>query len=157
MRIRILLAVVALLLASSGCASLYNYHSYFSSPHENTYEGPYLGNRFSPSREGDAYEGIASWYGPGFHGRRTANGEIYDMWSMTAAHKTLPLGSEVRVTNLENGRSVVVRINDRGPYAAGRIIDLSRAAAQALGFVDEGTARVRIEVLKMGDNEYRKQ
>ncbi|MEZ0225036.1 MAG: septal ring lytic transglycosylase RlpA family protein [Alphaproteobacteria bacterium] len=91
--------------------------------------------------------GIASWYGPDFHGHKTANGEIYDQNEMTAAHRTLQMPSLVRVTNLENGRSVVVRINDRGPYARGRLIDVSKRAAELLGFIGKGTARVRVEVL----------
>lgn len=91
--------------------------------------------------------GIASWYGKKFHGRRTANGEIYDMNQLTAAHRTLPLPSIVRVINLENGRALKVRVNDRGPFARGRIIDLSRRAAQLLGFRYKGTARVRVEIL----------
>lgn len=86
--------------------------------------------------------GIASWYGPGFHGRKTASGERFNQYAMTAAHKTLPLGSMVRVTNLQTDESVVVRINDRGPYAGGRIIDLSKGAAQALGI--NGTGRVSL-------------
>ena len=91
--------------------------------------------------------GIASWYGDPFHGRKTANGETYDMNALTAAHKTLPMPSAVRVTNLDNGRSMVLRINDRGPYARGRIIDLSRRSAQLLGFYEKGTARVRVRIL----------
>ncbi|HEX3635337.1 MAG TPA: septal ring lytic transglycosylase RlpA family protein [Paraburkholderia sp.] len=91
--------------------------------------------------------GRASWYGRGFHGRRTANGERYDMHAMTAAHRTLPLGSYVRVTNPATSRSVIVRINDRGPYARGRVIDLSMAAASALDMRRAGTARVTIEGL----------
>ena len=91
--------------------------------------------------------GRASWYGRGFHGRRTANGERYDMHALTAAHRTLPLGSYVRVTNPATSRSVVVRINDRGPYARGRVIDLSMAAATALDMRHTGTARVQIEGL----------
>ncbi|MCP2085956.1 UNVERIFIED_ORG: rare lipoprotein A [Paraburkholderia sediminicola] len=91
--------------------------------------------------------GRASWYGRGFHGRRTANGERFDMHALTAAHRTLPLGSYVRVTNPATSRSVVVRINDRGPYAHGRIIDLSMAAAAALDMRHAGTARVQIEGL----------
>ncbi len=89
--------------------------------------------------------GIASWYGPDFHGKNTANGELYDMDTLTAAHRTLPLPVIVRVTNLENGRSLLVRVNDRGPYARGRIIDLSRRAAQLLGVYQNGTARVRVQ------------
>jgi rare lipoprotein A len=91
--------------------------------------------------------GIASWYGPGFHQKQTANGEIYDQNEMTAAHKTLPMPSLVRVTNLDNGRSVVVRVNDRGPFVAGRIIDMTRRGAQLLGYEDAGTAKVRVQIL----------
>jgi rare lipoprotein A len=90
-------------------------------------------------------EGIASWYGDDFHGRLTANGEVYDMHSISAAHPTLPMPSYVRVTNLANDRSIVVRVNDRGPYAADRVIDLSVKTAQLLGFHDRGLARVRVE------------
>lgn len=91
--------------------------------------------------------GVASWYGPGFHGNRTANGEIYDQFELTAAHQSLPLGSRVMVTNLTNGRAVEVRINDRGPFVDNRIIDLSYAAARVIGMLGPGTARVRVEVL----------
>ncbi len=91
--------------------------------------------------------GIASWYGPGFDGKRTANGEIFDTNGLTAAHKTLPMPSMVRVTNLENGRSIAVRVNDRGPFSPGRIIHLSRRGAQLLGFIERGTARVRVEIM----------
>lgn len=91
--------------------------------------------------------GVASWYGPNFHGRPTANGEIFDMNKVSAAHKTLPLPSVVRVTNLENGRSLVVRVNDRGPFARGRVIDLSKRAAELLGFADKGTAMVHVRIL----------
>jgi len=90
--------------------------------------------------------GVASWYGPGFHGRATSSGEAYDQNDLTAAHPTLPLGTQARVTNLANGRSVDVRINDRGPFAKGRVIDLSLGAARELGMVGPGTAPVRIEV-----------
>lgn len=92
--------------------------------------------------------GIASWYGPGFHGKRTASGEHYDQNAMTAAHRTLPMPTIVRVTNLDNGRSVKVRINDRGPFARGRIIDLSRRAAQLLDVERTGTAKVRVTVIE---------
>ncbi|MDA1100630.1 MAG: septal ring lytic transglycosylase RlpA family protein [Proteobacteria bacterium] len=91
--------------------------------------------------------GIASWYGEKFHGKRTANGESYDMNGLTAAHKTLPMPVRVRVTNLENGRSLVLRVNDRGPFINGRIIDVSRRAAQLLGFQKQGTAKVRVTVI----------
>jgi len=94
--------------------------------------------------------GIASWYGPGFHGKATASGIIYNQHDLTAAHQTLPLGTRVLVTNLENGRSIEVLINDRGPFAKGRIIDLSYAAAESLGMVAPGTIPVRIEVVGSG-------
>jgi rare lipoprotein A len=92
-------------------------------------------------------EGIASWYGAKFNGYETSNGEIFDLYQPTAAHKTLPIPSYVRVTNLQNGRDVVVRVNDRGPFHPDRIIDLSYAAAVKLGYKDQGTARVRVEVV----------
>ena len=91
--------------------------------------------------------GIASWYGRPFHGRPTANGEIYNQNALTAAHPTLPLPSVVRVTNLDNGRSVVLRVNDRGPFVKNRLIDVSARAAKLLGFYDQGTARVKVELL----------
>jgi len=91
--------------------------------------------------------GIASWYGAAFHGKATANGEEYDMNALTAAHRTLPMPSFVRVTNLENGRSLVLKVNDRGPFAKGRIIDISRRGAQLLGYQKQGTARVRVQIL----------
>ncbi len=91
--------------------------------------------------------GIASWYGPGFHGKKTANGETFDQNELTAAHKTLQMPSLVRVTNLENGRSIVARVNDRGPFSKGRIIDMSKRSAELLGFKNQGTARVKVQVL----------
>lgn len=92
-------------------------------------------------------EGTASWYGPPFHGRRTSNGEIYNMYEFTAAHRTLPFNTVVRVTNLRNGKQTEVRINDRGPFVANRVIDLSHSAAEAIEMVGPGTAPVRLEVL----------
>lgn len=94
-----------------------------------------------------AKTGQASWYGPGFFGNRTANGEVFRPGTMTAAHRSLPFGTMVRVTNLNNGRSAVVRINDRGPFHGGRIIDLAHGAAQELGLTSSGVANVRLEVL----------
>jgi len=91
--------------------------------------------------------GLASWYGQRHHGRPTASGEPYDMHRLTAAHRTMPFGTRLRVTSVENGRSVVVRVNDRGPHVAGRILDLSFAAAKSLGMVGNGVARVEIVVL----------
>lgn len=99
------------------------------------------------SSEGFKQKGIASWYGKKFHGHKTSNGEVYSMYGMTAAHKTLPIPSYVRVTNIDNGRMVVVRVNDRGPFHEGRVIDLSYAAAQKLGYANKGTANVELEVI----------
>jgi rare lipoprotein A len=96
---------------------------------------------------GGHQSGVASWYGPGFHGRRTANGEVYDQYELTAAHQTLPLGTRALVTSITNGRSVEVRINDRGPFVDGRIVDLSYAAARVIGMIGPGTMPVRLEVL----------
>lgn len=97
-------------------------------------------------QNGFSQTGIASWYGKKFHGRTTASGERYDMYALTAAHPSLPFGTRVRVTHLESGKSVVVRITDRGPFIKGRIIDLSYRAAKKLGMLEEGIARVRIEI-----------
>ena len=99
--------------------------------------------------------GTASWYGEYFDGKPTASGEDYDMYDMTAAHPTLPLGSYVRVTNLRNGRAVVVKVNDRGPIVEGRIIDLSYGAAQALQFQQRGLQRVRLDLVKRGTSHHR--
>jgi rare lipoprotein A len=96
---------------------------------------------------GDDFDGRASWYGPDFHGKHTSNGEIYNMWDMTAAHKTLPMNTIVKVTNIDNGLTTVVRINDRGPFVNTRIIDLSKAAASKINMIGTGTARVNIEIL----------
>jgi rare lipoprotein A len=114
-----------------------------------------LGRRYFvlPSAEGYDERGVASWYGPTFHGGNTSSGEPYDMYGMTAAHKTLPLPSYARVTNLHNGRSVVVRINDRGPFVANRIIDLSYTAAAKLDMLRDGTAMVEVRVITPGAPE----
>lgn len=101
-----------------------------------------------PTAEGYSEEGLASWYGKDFHGKPTSCGEPYDMFAMTAAHKTLPLGTHVKVTNLENQRSIILRVNDRGPFVGGRIIDLSCGAAQELGSYGRGLARVRVEAVQ---------
>jgi len=111
-----------------------------------------LGQRYYVLLSADGYfeRGVASWYGPTFHGGNTSSGELYDMYGMTAAHKTLPLPSYARVTNLRNGRSVVVRINDRGPFVSNRLIDLSYAAAARLDMIREGTTLVEVRALTPG-------
>lgn len=114
-----------------------------------------LGNSYTPQTEWRPYseEGLASWYGRRFHGKKTASGEPYDMYAMTAAHPTLPIPSYARVTSLKNGRSVVVRINDRGPFHSRRVIDLSYTAAHKLGYLGQGSARVRVESINPADHE----
>ena len=108
-----------------------------------------LGKWYYPKEDYNYVEtGTASWYGKDFHAKYTANGEIYDMNTLTAAHRTLPLPSIVRVTNLENGRSLVLRVNDRGPFAKNRIIDISKRGAQLLGFQTQGTAKVKVEIME---------
>ena len=108
-----------------------------------------FGKRYYPTkvRVGEKFSGISSWYGPDFDGKATSSGEIYDMHALTAAHKTLPMGTIVKVTNLDNNRDVVVRINDRGPFVGTRIIDLSNKAAHEIDMVKKGTARVQLEVI----------
>ncbi len=113
-----------------------------------TYEVDGITYRVLESSVGYEAEGMASWYGEEFQGRRTSSGEPYDMYAMTAAHRTLPIPTYVEVTNLENGRTAVVRVNDRGPFHADRIIDLSYAAARKLGIVGPGTAHVRVRALE---------
>ena len=110
-----------------------------------------MGRRYYPlkSAKGFSESGMASWYGKKFHGRQTSSGEVYDMYAMTAAHKTLPLPSYVRVTNLDNQRQVVVRVNDRGPFLHKRIIDLSYSAAKKLGMLGSGTANVRVDIIDL--------
>ena len=102
----------------------------------------------------DVIIGIASWYGPNFHGKLTANGEVFDQYGVTAAHKTLPLGTVVRVTNLDNDKSIILRINDRGPYVGDRVLDCSYGAAKKLDFMKTGTANVEIRIIELGDGVY---
>ncbi len=140
---------LCLLLVLSGCG-------WFGSSTPPTRGGYKVGNPYQIAgvwyypREDFSYDetGIASWYGPGFHARATANGETFDQNALTAAHNTLQMPAIVRVTNLENGRQVVLRVNDRGPFANGRILDVSRRSAELLGFIRSGTARVRVQVLE---------
>ncbi|MCJ8273432.1 MAG: septal ring lytic transglycosylase RlpA family protein [Psychrosphaera sp.] len=113
------------------------------------------GKHYVPLKSAQDYKatGIASWYGRKFHGHKTANGEVYDMFAMTAAHKTLPIPSFVRVTNLDSQKSIIVRVNDRGPFHDNRVIDLSYSAADARGMLNTGTANVDLEVIKVGKNQ----
>jgi rare lipoprotein A len=153
-RIPVRLGLAALLALSLGaCGSSHRGGGSGGAPQVGTYKigSPYTieGVTYTPKEEFNRVEtGVASWYGPGFHGKSTANGERYDQSDRTAAHRTLQMPAIVRVTNLENGQSTVVRINDRGPFARSRVIDLSRTAAEELDVVGKGTARVRIEQLQ---------
>ena len=110
-----------------------------------------------PTAIGDIQYGVSSYYAEKFHGRRTANGEIYDMYGISGAHQTLPLNSIVKVTNLENNKELVVRVNDRGPFIKNRIFDCSYGAAVKLAFISKGTAIVKVELIKIGDNLYKKE
>lgn len=146
---------LALALAGSGC-SIYDYAAEaFSDSGSGSRSGTsssyvVFGVRYHvlDSAEGYVERGLASWYGPKFHGRKTSSGEVFDMHQITAAHKTLPLSTWVKVTHLETGHSITVRVNDRGPFKEGRVIDLSRQAASALGIVDEGLAPVEVRAIR---------
>jgi rare lipoprotein A len=114
------------------------------------------GLKYIPLKEapkGTFQQGLASWYGPGFHGKKTASGEIFDMGALTAAHKTLPLGSIIHVINMENKKEAVLRINDRGPFSGSRILDVSKSAAQKLGMIKNGVAKVRFNVIGFSDKK----
>ena len=111
-------------------------------------------SKFQKSQK--VFYGISSYYGKDFHGKLTANGEIFDMYGLTAAHKTLPLNTIIRVTNQSNKKSFILRVNDRGPYVGNRILDCSYGAALKLDFLIQGTAEVKIEVIEWGDNKYMK-
>ena len=147
---RSILVICCVMLVTS-CASKMTPVTQPPGPRQKAYQKPYtvLGQRYEPlqTHAGFVQTGIASWYGPDFHGKKTSNGETYDMHAMTAAHKTLPLGVFVKVQNRDNGREAVVRVNDRGPFVKGRVIDLSYSAAKTLGVDIAGTAPVRIEAL----------
>ncbi len=154
------LFLLFLCLGMMGCASKSQGYSHSSSQMKNSSQmhkatmRPYVvnGKKYYPTQVniGDNFSGIASWYGEDFHGNKTSNGEIYNMYALTAAHKILPMNTMVKVTNLLNDNSLVVRINDRGPFAKSRIIDLSYGAAKKLGFANKGTAPVRLEVVGFG-------
>lgn len=163
MRLALFLALASVLFAMGGCTEVeyvshvVKTHGTPAQPSSPVAEGNFkIGNPYKidgrwyyPREQYDLTEtGIASWYGPGFDGKKTANGEIFDSSELTAAHRTLQMPSLVRVTNLDNGRSLIVRVNDRGPYKRGRIIDLSAKAAELLDFKGPGTAKVKLQVLR---------
>jgi len=150
------LVIVGLVALAAGCATKPEQPKVTVPPNAGVYRigNPYqvAGRWYYPREQPDYDEtGIASWYGPSFYGNLTADGELFTSQDLTAAHRTLPLPVNVRVTNLENGQSLVVRVNDRGPFAEGRIIDVSERAAKLLGFFEKGTARVRVQYLARAD------
>ncbi len=144
--------MIALLIVGLGAAQGPNNSEASSTPNSPNIRPK---NRKQASRKQAYQVGTASWYGEYFEGKPTASGEDYEMYDMTAAHPTLPLGSYVRVTNLRNGRAVVVKVNDRGPIVQGRIIDLSYGAAQVLQFENHGLQKVRLDVIKRGTSQHR--
>ncbi len=139
----------------SGCANSPRYRTGPTKPRTTKSKPPSL-KTISKGNYRRVITGVSSFYAEDFHGKLTANGEVYDMYGLTAAHKTLPLNTIARVTNLENNKSLILRINDRGPYVKGRILDCSYGAAKKLGFINNGTAKVKIEVIELGDNKYMK-
>jgi len=148
-----------ILLFFSGCAQHYVTEVYDTPNVTKATQKTYSvnGDVYYPKKSvpiGWTQTGIASWYGPNFHGKRTSNGEVYNMYALTAAHKTLPMNTIVKVTNLNNSKSVVVRINDRGPFVKGRIIDLSYAAGKKIGLDVSGTAPVRLQVIGFEGKNY---
>ncbi len=128
----------------SSCVPSIRFASRTNSSDENNYKT----GENSKAIVGETFRGVASYYADEFNGKKTSNGEIFDMNGYTAAHRTLPFGTKVLVTNLKNGKSVIVRINDRGPFAEDRIIDLSKAAAEAIGMISDGVAEVEIKVIE---------
>lgn len=146
-RITVLAALAAAAMLLQACGSTGGPAS--SEPHIQQHAGGPQSSYARPSAPKVSYDvvGVASWYGKPYHGRKTASGQVYNMYRMTAAHPSLPFGTRVAVTNLDNGRTVVVTINDRGPFVKGRIIDVSRKAASELGFLSDGLTRVGVRVV----------
>jgi rare lipoprotein A len=154
-----IIIVSLLIFIFSGCSRKGYQTVVYSAPGSKLTQNAYSvnGNIYIPKKHvpiGWSERGIASWYGANFHGKYTSSGEIYNMYDYTAAHKTLPMNTKVKVTNLNNGKSVIVRINDRGPFVRGRIIDLSYAAAKKIGVDKTGTAPVKIKVIGFGGKDY---
>ncbi len=150
MKLIIRLSLLVLFTFILGCIPAPRYGHQLSNDKKNSVANSKVKHRKTMS-------GVSSFYAEDFHGKVTANGETYDMYGLTAAHKTLPFNTIVKVTNLDNTKSLTLRINDRGPYAKGRILDCSYGAAVKLEFVEHGTARVKIEVIEFGDNKYMKR
>jgi rare lipoprotein A len=159
MKIRFLVLSTGVLLLASSCAPSPRYTSSSSKSSTSLQKNSSTQKTTSKKKSNfdttkKTFTGISSYYGKKFHGKLTANGEIFDMYGLTAAHKEIPLNTIVRVTNLANDKSQILRINDRGPYVGNRILDCSYGAALKLGFVNQGTTEVRIDVIEWGDNVY---
>ena len=136
------------------CVASPRYSSQSSSSIAQSSTSKYISKGKSKDNKRHNLKGVSSWYGPNFHGKLTANGEVFDQYGVTAAHKTLSLGTVVRVTNLDNNKTTILRINDRGPYVGDRILDCSYGAALKLGFKDIGTANVLVKIIEIGDGVY---
>ena len=159
MKFNILIIAVGVLLFLHNCAPSPRYTSSSSSSSKSLQKNGTTPKSSSKKKSSfdtskKTFTGISSYYGKKFHGKLTANGEIFDMYGLTAAHKEIPLNTIVRVTNLANDKSLILRINDRGPYVGNRILDCSYGAAKKLGFLNQGNTEVRIDVIEWGDNEY---
>lgn len=150
--------LILLLILVQGCSSSPRYFTEKVSRPKKSKSVKFLKPKSSKdtkhNRKKKVMKGVSSFYAEDFHGKLTANGEVYDMYGVTAAHKTLPLGTVCRVTNLDNDKSLILRVNDRGPYVAGRILDCSYGAAKKLDFLRQGTTNVKIEVIEWGDGAY---
>ncbi len=157
-RIFLFSSFLTILILFSGCSSSPRYAKgsspKYSKPNKVRKSTISKKNGKSKIKHRKIMNGISSFYAEDFHGKLTANGEVYDMYGVTAAHKTLPLNTVCRVTNLSNDRSLILRINDRGPYIKGRILDCSYGAAKKLDFIKQGTTEVKIEVIEWGDGKY---
>ncbi len=151
-----IVALIIVLGIISGCSNSPRYRTGPVRPSPSKTKNPPALKTKSTFKHRKVMTGVSSFYAEDFHGKLTANGEIYDMYGLTAAHKTLPLNTIARVTNLDNNKSLILRINDRGPYVKGRILDCSYGAAKKLGFINNGTTKVKIEVIEWGDNQYMK-
>ena len=150
---RILISLLILMLYSCTASPRYNSSTDNKVTNNNTKKSSKT-NKSTVNRNKKEYKGISSWYGKDFHGNLTANGEVYDMYGISAAHKEFPLNTWARVTNLDNDKSIILRINDRGPYVGERILDCSYGAAKKLDFLDKGTANVKKNIIEWGDGEY---
>lgn len=139
--------IVSCSIILSGCANLPKKHPHTSSSSKKSYTA--FGKTYTVKKPNKHYaeKGMASWYGKKFHKRRTSSGERYNMYQLTAAHKTVPFSTRLQVTNLKNGKKVIVRVNDRGPFVSNRVIDLSYAAAKKIGMVNQGLTKVKIEAV----------